>query len=156
MLKYYGVFSTNKLGYTTPSIDTLGYYDKFALKNVYHYHNLSWKDRLGSMWKIAAGISYTNNKDDVSGSLQDASKKDVVLSGLEFKNFKLDVRGNYLNAKLVFDRRLRGLSALRFGMEYNFSNDPSSFIDNNNNRYTNIIKQHTNRWSRNIFRQSVI
>jgi vitamin B12 transporter len=143
MLKYYGVFSTNKLGYTTPSIDTLGYYDKFALKNQYIYHNLSWKDRLGSMWKIAAGISYTNNKDDISGSLQDASKKDVVLNDLEFKNFKLDVKGNYLNAKLVFDRRLKGLSALRFGTEYNFSNEPATYTDYNNNSYTNAVKQHT-------------
>lgn len=143
MLKYYGVFSTSKLGFTTPSIDTIGYLDKFALKNRYIYHNLSWKDRLGSMWKVAAGVSYTNNKDDIRGSLQDASKKDVVLNDLEFKNFKLDVRGNYLNAKLVFDRRLRGLSALRFGTEYNFSNDPSTYTDNNNNQYSNTIKQHT-------------
>ena len=143
MMKYYGVFSTNKLGYTTPSIDSIGYYDKFALKNTYIYHNLSWKDRLGSMWKIAAGVAYTNNKDDISSSLQDESKKDVLLNDLEFKNFKLNVKGNYLNAKLVFDRRLKGLSALRFGTEYNFSSDPATFTAYNNNQYFTAIKQHT-------------
>ena len=142
MLKYYGVFSTNQLGFTVPTIDTLGYYDKFVLKNTYLYHNLSYKDRLGSQWKLAAGVSYTNNKDDISGSLQDEGKKDVVLNGLEFKNFGLDIRGRYLNAKLVLDRRLRGLSAIRFGTEYNYSSDPSTYIDYNNNRYGGTLKQH--------------
>lgn len=142
ILKYYGVFSTNKLGFTTPSIDAPDYLDKFSLKNRYHYHNLSWKDRLGSAWKIAAGVSYTNNRDDLGGNLQDQSKKDVTLNGLEFKNFGLERRGNYLNGKLVLDRRLRGLSAIRFGTEYNFSDDPSIFRDNNNNRYSSTVKQH--------------
>lgn len=142
MLKYYGVFSTNQLGFTVPSIDTLGYYDRFGLKNTYQYHNLSYKDRLGSQWKLAAGISYTNSKDDISGSLQDESKKTVVLNGLEFKNFGLDKTGRYINAKLVLDRRLRGLSALRFGSEYNYSSDPSTYIDYNNNRYGGTLTQH--------------
>lgn len=143
MLKYYGVYSRNTLGFTTPSIDSLGYLDKFALKNNYTYHNLSWKDRLGSMWKIAAGVSYTNTKDKIDGSLQNSAKKDVELSGLEFKNFGLDRKGHYLNGRVVLDRRLRGLSALRFGTEYNYSNDPSTYTDNNGNRYNNTIKQHT-------------
>ena len=143
MVKYYGTFSANKLGFTTPSIDAPDYRDKFSLKNVYHYHNLSWKDRLGSAWKIAAGVSYTNNRDDIASSLQDGSKKDVTLGGLEFKNFALERRGHYLNGKLVLDKRLRGLSALRFGSEYNYSDDPSVYTDYNNNRYGGTVKQHT-------------
>ncbi|MDQ3277388.1 MAG: TonB-dependent receptor, partial [Bacteroidota bacterium] len=142
MLKYYGVFSTNQLGFTVPSIDTLGYYDKFGLKNTYLYHNLSYRDRLGSQWKVAAGVSYTNSKDAISGALQNDSKKDVVLNGLEFKSFGLDKTGQYMNAKLVFDRRLHGLSALRFGSEYNYSSDPSFYTDHNNNRYGGALKQH--------------
>ena len=142
MLKYYGVFSSNQLGFTVPSIDTLGYRDKFGLKNTYHYHNLSYKDRLGNQWKFAAGVSYTNSKDNINGALQDETKKEVVLNGLEFKNFGLDRTGRYLNAKLVLDRRLRGLSALRFGAEYNHSSDPSTYIDYNNNRYGGTLNQH--------------
>jgi hypothetical protein len=143
MLKYYGVFSTNKLGFTTPSIDAPNYLDKFSLKNTYHYHNLSWKDRLGSAWKIAVGVSYTNSKDDMNSGLQDAAKKDVTVSGLEFKNFSLDKRGNYVNGKLVLDRRLSGLSAIRFGTEYNYSDDPSVYTDYTNNQYGGTVKQHT-------------
>ncbi|MBB1284453.1 TonB-dependent receptor [Flavisolibacter sp. BT320] len=142
MLKYYGVFSSNQLGFTVPSIDTLGYFDKFGLKNIYHYHNLSYRDRLGSQWKVAAGVSYTNSKDDIEGALQDKGKQDVVLQGLEFKKFGFDKTGQYINAKLVLDRKLRGLSALRFGSEYNYSSDPSTYIDYNNNRYGGKLKQH--------------
>lgn len=141
MLKYYGVFSSNQLGFTVPSIDTLNYFDKFGLKNTYHYHNLSYRDRLGSQWKIAAGVSYTNGKDDINGALQNKDKQDVVLQGLEFKNFGFDKTGQYINAKLVVDRRLHGLSALRFGSEYNYSSDPSTYIDHNNNRYGGTLKQ---------------
>lgn len=143
ILKYYGVFSTNDLGFRSKSIDTLGYLDKFSLKNRYTYHNLSWKDRIGTYWKVAAGVSYTNNRDKINAGLQDEGKNDVVLNGLEFKNFGLQSGGQYLNGKLVFDRRLNGLSALRLGTEYNYSNEPSTFSDFNNNKYIGAIKQHT-------------
>jgi vitamin B12 transporter len=143
MLKYYGVLSTNQLGYTTPSIDAVGYLDKFSLENTYHYHNLSWKENLGNAWKIALGAAYTNNKDDVASGLQDAANNDVIVNGVEFKTFGLERRGNYLNGKLVVEKRLRGLSALRFGSEYNHSDDPTVFTDYKNNRYSGTVKQHT-------------
>ncbi len=143
MLKYYGVFSTNRLGFRVSSLDTLGYFDRFGLNNQYTYHNLSWKDRLGSFWKIAAGVSYTNNRDEINAGLQNDSKNDVVISGLEFKNFGLRSRGHYLNSKLVLDRRLNGLSAVRFGAEHNFSNEPSSFIAFDQNEYKSAVRQHT-------------
>lgn len=123
MLKYYGYFSANRLAFTVPSIDSLGYLDRFSISNKNHYHNLSWKENLPKRWKIMTGISYTNNHDQVHASLQDNSKSDVVLSGMEFKNFGIDNRGDYFNAKLVFEKKMKGLSAFRFGGEYNYSND---------------------------------
>jgi vitamin B12 transporter len=126
-LKYYGYFSANKVGIRQESIDTLGYKDAFRLKNFNMYHNLSWKENLGARWKFNSGLSYTNNKDDIQGSNQDENNHDVVLTGLEYKNFLLDANGNYFNAKAVFERRLHGLSALRFGAEYNFSDDKGEY-----------------------------
>jgi hypothetical protein len=123
MLKYYGYFSSGKQAFTTPSIDSLGFYDKFALKNTNLYHNLSWRENIGMRWKVNAGVSYSNNKDDISGGMQDPNKNDVIVTGLEFKNFGLIRRGNYFNGKLVFEKRLKGLSAIRFGSEYNYSSD---------------------------------
>ncbi|HRG93916.1 MAG TPA: TonB-dependent receptor, partial [Chitinophagaceae bacterium] len=141
MLKYYGYFSSNKLGFTTPSIDSVGYLDRFAISNANHYHNLSWKENLPKRWKIMMGVSYTNNHDKISSSLQDNNKSDVIFSGLEFKNFGLDNRGNYFNAKTVVEKKLKGLSAFRFGAEYNYSQDKVRYKDYNNNEYPSALKE---------------
>jgi outer membrane receptor for ferrienterochelin and colicin len=140
MLKYYSAYSTGKFGFHEPSIDSLGFLNRFELKNFYVYQNLSWKENLGRKWKLNAAVSYTYNKDDINGSLQDANKNDVLF----FKNFNAALRNNYVNAKLVIERRLRSLSAIRFGTEYNFSNDKSTLVDYNNNSYTKILKEHIN------------
>ena len=49
MIKYYGLFSTNNLKFYTPSIDTLGYLDGFAIKNTNYYHNLSYRESFGKL-----------------------------------------------------------------------------------------------------------
>jgi vitamin B12 transporter len=142
MLKYYGYFSQNKLGLRNPSIDTLGYKEAFRLKNFNMYHNLSWRESLGEGWKLTSGLSYTNNQDDIQGGLQSEGNTDVVVTGLEYKNFLLDARGNYFNAKAVLEKSLRGLSALRFGGEYNFSNDQSDYTLYNGDSYPGTIEEH--------------
>ncbi|MBL7737869.1 MAG: TonB-dependent receptor [Chitinophagaceae bacterium] len=141
MLKYYGYFSSNKLAFTTNSIDSLGYKDRFSIGNTNHYHNLHWRESLGKKWKVSAGISYTNNKDDISASMQDNSKTDVVLGGLEFKNFDVDTRGNYFNTKLVFEKRLKGLSAIRFGHELNHTHDKLLYTAYDDQQYPSSIKE---------------
>lgn len=144
ILKYYGYFSSNKLAFTSNSIDSLGYLDKFAIANTNFYHNMAWKESIGKKWKINAGISYTNNKDDINGNMQDQDKNDVVLTGLEFKKFGVDTRGDYFNAKLVLEKRLKGLSSIRFGSEYNYSKDRSMYTDNNGQQYSGNLKEHIN------------
>ncbi|MBL7746738.1 MAG: TonB-dependent receptor, partial [Chitinophagaceae bacterium] len=142
MLKYYGYFSSNKLGFTTNSIDSLGYLDKFAISNTNHYHNLAWKENLPKKWKVNLGVSYTNNHDEISSGMQDINKNDVVLTNLEAKKFGLDAKGNYFNAKAVFEKKMKGLSAIRFGTEYNYSNDKSVYTAFDNQKYTGGLKEH--------------
>lgn len=142
MLKYYGVLSSNKLGFSINSLDSVGYFDKFSLNNLYTYHNLSWKERIGTYWKFNAGVSYANNKDEIRGGMRDGNENDVTLGGLEFKNFKLVPKGKFVNAKAVFERRLSGLSAVRFGSEYNFIKEPTAFFDYNNTPYNSEFKEH--------------
>ena len=127
MIKYYGIFSTNKLAFTEPSIDTTGYKDFFKLSNTNIYHNLAWRESLGAGWKINVGFSYTNNKDKIKGSLQDGSEKETQLQGLEWKSFGLNSRGQFANAKVVLERKLAGLSAVRFGTEYNYTKEEPTF-----------------------------
>jgi hypothetical protein len=76
--------------------------------------------------------------------MQDAGKNDVVLSGLEFKKFDIDLKGNYFNAKMVLERKLRGLSAIRFGTEYNYGNDKSVYTSFNGTQFPGQLKQHIN------------
>jgi len=127
ILKYYGTFSNNKLAFFTPSIDTLGYLSGFTLKNTNMYHNLSWRENLGKGWRINAGASYSNNHDEISSGIFNQEKQEVLLGGLEFRNYGLDRKGIYVNGKLVLEKRIRGLNTLRFGGEYNYSEDQSDF-----------------------------
>lgn len=142
MLKYYGYFSHNRLGFRENGIDSIGYKDVFRLKNLNMYHNLSWRESLGSGWKMNLGVSYAYNKDNINGSMQDMNKQEVVLAGLEWKDFGLISKGNYFNAKAVFEKRLAGMSAVRFGGEYNYSQDNPNYTDHSNQSYDFTIKEH--------------
>ena len=140
-LKYYGYFSANKLGFRVASIDVLGYKDFFKLKNTNTYHNLSWKEFLGNGWKMNTGISYANNEDDINGNLQNQNNQDAVVVGYEYKKFGLKQHGNFFNAKTVFEKSLKGLSDMRFGAEYNGSDEKAAFTSFNGQVFPNKVKE---------------
>jgi vitamin B12 transporter len=144
ILKYYGSFSKNGLGFRVNSLDTLNYKDAFELGNLNMYHNLSWRENLNNGWKIILGASFTDNNDDISGSLQNQINEEVILQGLEFKNFDLKTKGLFFNAKAVIEKKLQGLSALRFGTEYNHSNDRADFTMFNGQEFPGTIKEDVN------------
>ena len=141
MIKYYAYFAKNSFDFTVKSIDSLGYLDRFALKNFNMYHNLSWRESLGKRWKLFAGVSYANNEDNITSGMKDVNKNDVQLMGLEWKKFNLDLDGNYFNAKLVLEQRLKGLSAIRFGGEYNYSNEKSLYTTYNGQKFPDRLKE---------------
>ena len=118
----------------------LGYLDRFGVANFNMYHNLSWKENIGKRWKIYAGLSYTNNEDDIKSGMKDANKNEVVLTGLEFKTFDLDLNSNYFNGKLILERRLKGISMIRFGGEYNYSDEKSSYTIYNGQKFDGRLK----------------
>ena len=135
ILKYYGTFNTSRFAFTENSLDTLGYLDRFALKNINTYHNFSWKESITKKWKLNTGVSFSLNQDDIESSVQNQNKQDVLLSGLEFKQFKVDNKGDFFNARIVLERRLRGLSGIRFGGEYNYSHQNGIYYDYNGQAY---------------------
>jgi hypothetical protein len=96
---------------------------------------------LAAQWKFNAGISYTNNRDDIKGNNEDAGNNEVVLTGLEYKTFLLNAKGNYFNAKTVFEKRFQGLNALRFGSEYNYSNDKANYTLYSGQKFPNYLKE---------------
>ncbi len=141
MLKYYSNFSTGKFGFDVPSIDSTNFYDEFKLKNVYLYQNLAWKESIGRKWRFYGGLSHTFNRDEISARMLNPSKNPVLVNGLEFKDFDLEPKGTYLNVKAVIEKKLRSLSAIRFGGEYNYSNDRIRFTDYSGVVFSNQLRE---------------
>ncbi len=141
IVKYYGYFNKSRLGFATNSLDSLGYYDQFGLTNSNTYHNLSWRESLSRKWKMQAGFSYTYNHDAINGGMEDPRKVPVIVNGLEFKTFQLKSNGHFVNAKLVMERRLTGLSSIRFGGEYNGSKEKADYTLFNGQRFPQEVKE---------------
>lgn len=132
-VKYYTTFSYSDLGLRRPDIDSLNLKDAFGLKNIYWYNNLSWRENLGNGWKMNLGISYSINKDDVSQQIQDQSNNPKKFSTgayyMQGKNFGLLHRQDLAQVKAVFEKKLIGISSIRFGSEYWYSYDRSTIHD---------------------------
>ena len=144
MLKYYGMLGTTNVGFRYPDIDSLALKDAFSLQNFNMYHNLSWKEKISKDWKIFIGTSFSKNKDDIHNELQDLNdqKQTITTPALfAFKNFDVVMHGTYANAKIVLERKLKGLSALRFGSEYNYSNDSTHYTAYNGTGSGGTIKE---------------
>jgi vitamin B12 transporter len=144
MLKYFGYFSTTNVGFRNKDVDSLNMKDAFGLKNFNMYHNLSWREKLGHGWKLNAGASYSTNHDDISNEFQDGEnkKQELVSDPLyAYKNFSLVNKGQYANAKVVFEKKLFNLSAVRFGSEYNYSNEKSTYTQYNGTKLPQTIKE---------------
>lgn len=139
IIKYYGYFSGSNLAIRTTSIDSTGYKDAFSIKNFNMYHNLSYRESLGNGWKMNVGVSYSTNKDNINGGVENMQNKEVVLPELQYKDFQLEAPGNYFNAKVVIDKRLMGISVIRFGSEYNYSNEKSFFTLYNGQKFNTTI-----------------
>ncbi|MEP7228833.1 MAG: carboxypeptidase-like regulatory domain-containing protein [Ginsengibacter sp.] len=144
MVKYFGYFSTTNIGFRNHDVDSLTLKDAFGLKNFNMYHNLSWKEYIGKGWKVNVGTSYSTNRDDIKNELQDANDKKQVIATdplYAYKNFDLLNKGKYANAKVVFDKRLNGLSAVRFGAEYNHSDEKSAYSQYDGSKFSQRIKE---------------
>lgn len=144
ILKYYGTFSTTNVGFRYADIDSAGMKDAFGLYNLNMYHNLSWKEKIGRNIKMISGFSYSTNKNEISNEFQNEKDQKLDINSpqlLAFKNFGLVTHGQYVNAKVVIEKKLNGLSAVRFGGEYNYSNEKSDFVFYNSDKSRERIKE---------------
>jgi vitamin B12 transporter len=142
MLKYYGYVSTNQTGFRRQDIDSVALRDAFSIDNINTYQNINLKERIGNGWKINTGISYSTNKDDIANEIQDASENKLSIGSPEFfryKNFSLLNTARYAQARFVLEKKLKGLSALRFGSDYFYSNEKSSYTLYDGNRYSETV-----------------
>jgi vitamin B12 transporter len=122
MIKYYTTFAYNELGLRRQDIDSLNMKDAFSLTNHNWYNNLSWKEYLPNGWKMDLGTSYSTNLDQFGQQVQDQqnmphSFPDTVF-WMNFKSFGIANRQDLSQIKAVFDKKLGGISSIRFGSEY--------------------------------------
>jgi len=133
IVKYYTTFSQSSLGLRRPDIDSLYLKDAFALTNYNWYNNLSWRENLGNGWKMNLGTSYSTNKDNIIQQIQDQSNRpkhfETGMYWMQNKNFDLEHRQDLSQVKAVFEKKLIGISSIRFGSEYWYSYDKSTIHD---------------------------
>ncbi len=144
MVKMYSYISKTNVGYRTNDIDSAGMKNAFTLQNINQYHNLSWKQPLKNRWKISAGISVSTNKDDIQNELQDADNKKQIITApifYAFKNFSLSTKSTFLQNRIMLEKKLSGLSAIRFGTEVSNSNEKSAYTLYNGTKFNETIKE---------------
>lgn len=142
-IKYYGYVSTNKTGFRDADIDSSALKDAFKINNVNTYQNLSWKENLNNGWRLNSGISFSTNKDDIVYELQDANNQKTVIvnpSFYAYKNFTLHNNALYAQARAVFEKKLNGLNAVRFGGDYFNSNEKVTYIQYDGTQFNDRVK----------------
>ena len=142
-IKYYGYLSTNSTGFRGPDIDSVTLKDAFAIDNINTYQNINFKDRIGKGWKINTGISFSTNKDDITNEMQDAANKKVTISNpsfYSFKNFSLLNVARYAQARFVLEKKIKGLTALRFGSDYFYSNEKTTYTLFDGTKYVEKVR----------------
>ena len=143
IIKYYGYASGNSTALRNPNIDSLNLKDAFEIKNINTFQNISLRQPLGNGWKLNTALSFSTNRDDIMGELQDEKNtKQEIFSpiGYAFKNFSLINNAKYAQARVVFDKKLSGINVLRFGADYFFSNEKTTYTLFNGNKYTDAVR----------------
>jgi vitamin B12 transporter len=133
IIKYYSTFSFSQLGLRRPDIDSLYLKNAFSLTNRNWYNNLSWKEYLSNGWKMTIGAGYSTNVDNINQQLQNANNQPVqfgpAVFWMQFKSFSLINRQDLSQAKVVFEKKLGGISYLRFGSEYQYAFNSALYND---------------------------
>lgn len=134
MVKYYTTFAANRLGLRRANIDDPALKNAFGLKNTNWYNNLSWRENLGKGWKMNLGAGFSTDHNDITQQVQNQDNKPVTtgLVWIDSTNFNLTSTGNLAQVKAVFDKRISGISVIRFGGEYMYFYNKMHF----NSRYS--------------------
>jgi hypothetical protein len=139
ILKYYTTFAANQLGLRRPNIEDDYLKNAFSLQNTNWYQNLSLRENLGQGWKMNLGLSYSKDHNIIMNQVQNQQNLPVTTGQLwiDSTNFNLKTRSDLSQLKAVFDKRLSGISVIRFGGEYMYSYNKSLY-----NNYNGLLPDH--------------
>ncbi len=146
-VKYYGYLSWNSTGIRNADFDSLSLKDAFTIKNVNSFQNISWRENIGKGWKISTALSYSTNKDDIENELQDGNnvKQQFYFPvGYAAKNFSLVNNAQYAQARFVLDKRLKGINVVRFGSDYFYSKEKTTYTLFNGSKFDEIASDNLN------------
>jgi len=133
MIKYYTTFAYNNLGLRRQDVDSLYLKNAFSLTNHNWYNNLSWREYLSNGWKMDLGASYSTNLDNFGQQVQNALNQPRYFTDqapwMQYKSFTFANRQDLSQIKAVFDKKLGGISYIRFGSEYWYANNTMNFND---------------------------
>ncbi len=138
-IKYYGYFSTDKVGFRENDIDSAELKNAFSLKNVNTFQNITWKEFLGSGWRLQMGLSYSYNRDIINNKLQnDKNETQNIISPaiFSYKNYGLSSPSNYSQIRFVLEKKQKGLNAFRFGAEEFYSSEKYNYTSYDGGVYT--------------------
>lgn len=144
-IKYYGYANWSRLGIRDKDIDTSDFNSAIRLKNINIYQNINWRERLGKGWKMNMAFSYSNNKDIFENELQDQQGVKVTIMnplGYAFKNFDLVSRASFVQGRFVLEKKLNGLSSIRFGADHFYNDERSAFTLYDGSKFSNVFTDH--------------
>jgi len=139
IIKYYTTFAANHLGIRRPNIDDATLKNAFALQNTNWYNNLSYRENIGNGWKMNLGLSYSTDHNIISNQIQNQNNTPVTTGQIwiDSTNFNATTRADLSQFKAVFDKRLSGISVIRFGGEYMYSYNRGGY-----NNYNSLLVDH--------------
>lgn len=129
MVKYYSMFGSIHTGLRRPNIDDPNLKNALELNNTNWYNNLSWRENLGGGWKMNLGLGYSTDHTRIFQQIQNGQNQAVTTGTpwIDNNNFNLKTRSDLSQIKIVFDKRLSGISVLRFGSEYQYFYNRSNY-----------------------------
>jgi len=140
-VKYYTTFAHNQLGLRRPNINDNQLKDAFSLKNTNWYNNVSWRESLSRGWKFNLGLSYSTNKDNINQQIQNQQTQPVTtgITYIDSASFGLKNQQDLSQIKVVFEKKLSGLTYIRFGTEYWYAYNNVKY-----NNYNITLRDHFN------------
>lgn len=116
-IKYYGSIDANQMSVGSENLEADHDRNKVGLKGNNTYHNLSYKEKFGK-YLVNIGASYSFNSSDLDfANLQ---------NDVEMNNIKINNRSNYVNGKLVVERKV-GRNTVRAGFEVNNADENMNY-----------------------------
>lgn len=133
IIKYYTLLDHNTSAVFRPTLE-LGYdKDGFGVQATNNYHQIHIKERMGK-YKLEGNLSYAYNDNHLNISQKIGEVK------TEINNIEL--QSHYINSKLVIDRKIKVISAIRGGIESNMSFENSLISPRNVQSFTQKYREH--------------